>query len=297
MTHTAYFDVANSLARAALTGTGAPALSGKLLTHLKLIARCFVGDTIVTVDTGTAAFLILAKTSASGEASLIDTTAVLDDSDPDEPEYVFEWNPADSIQLRAVLDAAADPTQPVELRYEFRFERSGNKGCIGGPIYFQNNFFRPETEAPEATLNSSWTTLKARIVAGDNVTLDTDDDEQTITINAAASGSGSGDVSGPASATNGALALYDGTTGKLLKVGGVPGGAALLNVGSIAGTVAAGDDARLSDARTPTAHTHLLANITDLPASLCLCAVSADGIFLEFRNLAGVLIGKCLLNA
>jgi hypothetical protein len=34
------------------------------------------------------------------------------------------------------------------------------------------------------------------------------------------------------------------------------GGAAVLNVGTAAGTVAAGDDARLSDARTPTAHTH-----------------------------------------
>jgi hypothetical protein len=34
------------------------------------------------------------------------------------------------------------------------------------------------------------------------------------------------------------------------------GGAATLNVGTAAGTVAAGDDSRLSDARTPTAHTH-----------------------------------------
>jgi hypothetical protein len=34
------------------------------------------------------------------------------------------------------------------------------------------------------------------------------------------------------------------------------GGAATLNVGTTGGTVAAGDDARLSDARTPTSHTH-----------------------------------------
>ena len=42
------------------------------------------------------------------------------------------------------------------------------------------------------------------------------------------------------------------------------GGAAVLNVGTAAGTVAAGDDARLSDARTPTAHTH--GNITNAGA-------------------------------
>jgi hypothetical protein len=42
------------------------------------------------------------------------------------------------------------------------------------------------------------------------------------------------------------------------------GGAATLNVGTTGGTVAAGDDARLSDARTPTSHTH--GNITNAGA-------------------------------
>ena len=42
------------------------------------------------------------------------------------------------------------------------------------------------------------------------------------------------------------------------------GGAAALNVGTTAGTVAAGDDARLSDARTPTSHSH--GNLTNAGA-------------------------------
>ena len=41
-----------------------------------------------------------------------------------------------------------------------------------------------------------------------------------------AGGGGSGDVVGPASATDGAVALFDGATGKLLKVGGTLGTAA-----------------------------------------------------------------------
>ena len=65
--------------------------------------------------------------------------------------------------------------------------------------------------------------------------------------------SGSGDVVGPASATDGAAAIFDGATGKLLKDGVVLGGAAQLDVGTTAGTVAAGDDSRLSDERVPTA--------------------------------------------
>ena len=40
------------------------------------------------------------------------------------------------------------------------------------------------------------------------------------------------------------------------------GGAAVLAVGTTAGTVAAGDDARLSDARTPTAHNHAASEVT-----------------------------------
>jgi hypothetical protein len=41
------------------------------------------------------------------------------------------------------------------------------------------------------------------------------------------------------------------------------GDAAFKDTGSTAGTVAAGDDSRLSDARTPTAHTHVSSEITD----------------------------------
>lgn len=182
MTHTAFFDVVRQTAHAAINGSQPPALGGKLLTHLKIIAKCFVGDEVIEIDEDTAEFLILAKTDPAGAASLIDTTAFLNTSDPDEPQYEFEWSPADSVQLRAVLDAAADPTQPVELRYEFRFERDGEKGAIGGPIWFLNNFFRPETPAPEATLNTSWEMLKSRLAAGDNVTLAVNDVTKVITI-------------------------------------------------------------------------------------------------------------------
>lgn len=55
---------------------------------------------------------------------------------------------------------------------------------------------------------------KATLTAGTNVSIV--NGNGTITI-AATGGSGGGDVSGPASATNNAVALFDGTTGKLIK--------------------------------------------------------------------------------
>lgn len=39
------------------------------------------------------------------------------------------------------------------------------------------------------------------------------------------------------------------------------------------------------------------ADITGKPASLCFVVVSDDGVYLEFRNLAGTLVGKSILNA
>lgn len=56
------------------------------------------------------------------------------------------------------------------------------------------------------------------IAAGTNVTITTNAANDTITI-AATGGSGTGDVTGPASSTDGEVALFDGTTGKVLKSG------------------------------------------------------------------------------
>lgn len=66
--------------------------------------------------------------------------------------------------------------------------------------------------------------------------------------------SGSGDVSGPASSTTGNFAVFADGTGKELADGGTPGDGAFADFGSGSGDICEGNDARLSDARTPTAH-------------------------------------------
>lgn len=271
-----------------MTGTTPPALGGKLLTHLKIVAKCFSGDSIVTVDEGTAEFLILSKASPSGEASLIDTVAVLDESDPDEPHYEFEWNPADSVQLRAVLDAAADPTAPVELRYEFRFERDGNKGCIGGPIYFLNNFFRPETPAPEATLNTSWETLKSRVLAGTNLTRAVDDEAQTMTFagedseaNAAAIAAHIADLANPHAVSFAQLGSKPTTL-------------------SGYGITDALTDAQIAAGYSPLGHTHAFGELTGKPTTLSgygiTDALTAAAIAATYQPLNGNLTSIAALT-
>jgi hypothetical protein len=70
----------------------------------------------------------------------------------------------------------------------------------------------------------------------------------------------------PASAITGLHAVA--TSGDYTALTNKPslGGAAALEVGTAANTVAAGNDARLSDARTPTTHTHPSGDITGLHA-------------------------------
>lgn len=59
--------------------------------------------------------------------------------------------------------------------------------------------------------------LFAKLVAGAGITLTEQNDGGNETLEIASGGGGGGDVTGPAGATNNAVARYDGATGKLLK--------------------------------------------------------------------------------
>jgi hypothetical protein len=82
--------------------------------------------------------------------------------------------------------------------------------------------------------------LVVSVVAGANITVDNTDPANPIVAAA-------GNVSGPAGAVDNRVALFDGTSGKLIKDSGVVlGNSASRNVGTGAGTVAAGDDSRIA---------------------------------------------------
>jgi hypothetical protein len=60
----------------------------------------------------------------------------------------------------------------------------------------------------------------ALLTAGPNVTLSYNDTANTLTISASGSGGGGGDVTGPSSSVADRIALFSGTTGKVIKDGG-----------------------------------------------------------------------------
>lgn len=88
-------------------------------------------------------------------------------------------------------------------------------------------------------------------------------------------------------AVNSAIAASPSTSRSALGLGN----SAALNVGTTAGTVAAGDDARLSDARTPTTHTHTAAQISDSTAVGRAVLVAADAAAARAATGAGTVSG------
>ncbi len=74
------------------------------------------------------------------------------------------------------------------------------------------------------------------------------------------------------------------------------------NVGTTAGTVAAGDDSRFSDARTPLAHTHSAADIADLGdaatrnvGTAAGTVAAGDDVRFTFQGITGTLYGNAIV--
>lgn len=82
-----------------------------------------------------------------------------------------------------------------------------------------------------------------------------------------ATGAGTGDVVGPAGATGDHVVTFNGGTGKLVKDSGVAIAAVVVTT-----------DPRLSDARTPTAHTHPESDVTGLVTDLAARVTLAQAL-------------------
>lgn len=169
-------------------------------------------------------------------------------------------------------------------------------GTSSGTNTGDQSIFKNVAVAGQTTVVADTTNDTLTLVAGTNITLTTDALTDSVTITASGGG-GSGDVVGPDIATDGAFALFDTTTGKLLKNGSVPGGAATLDVGTSAGTVAAGDDARFTDDRTPTAHAST--HVTGGTDAIQSASSSQDGLATatQIAKLDGIEAGADVTDA
>jgi len=156
------------------------------------------------------------------------------------------------ITIQALIDDGGTPYTLLLLADYFELWEDGSSAADPPP---ENQGTAATLDDVEALLNERQ--LPTGGLAGYRLAKATDDDFDTEWVPA---GSGSGDVIGPASAVSGNLASYDGITGKLIEDSGIA-----------AADVIEEGDARLTDARTPTAHasTHATAGSDPLaPADI-----------------------------
>jgi hypothetical protein len=281
VTHTVFIDLDSHLETASASGTAAPDVPLKHLTNQTLAFAFHSGGTVEAV-TGWDSGRVIVKAAPTSDVLLLDTTLAATGSTTS-TRYSAEWAAVDcdSAALRTLIGASVEP---LDVFAEIQWTADSGTHAVAFPIQIVPTFNLPEDDPPDPTATASWTWLKARLAAGSNITFSDNDTTQVRTIASSGGGGGGGgstdwgDIGGTlsdqtdlqtalnnkqplaaalttlASATAAGLALMDDADAAAQRTTLGLGNASTLNVGATAGTVAAGDDSRLSDARTPTAH-------------------------------------------
>ena len=282
MTHTVFIDLDNHVATASATGTAAPDVPLKHLTKQTLAFAFHSGGTVSEV-TGWSTGRVVIKAAPTSDVLLLDTTLAATGSTTS-TRYSAEWAAVDcdSAALRTLIGASVEP---LDVFAEIQWTAGSGTHAVSFPIELVPTFNLPEDDPPDPTATASWTWLKARLAAGANVTFSDNETTQVRTIASSGGGGGGGggstdwgEIGGTlsdqtdlqtalnnkqplasalttlSSATSAGLALMDDADNAAQRTTLGLGNASTLNVGATVGTVAAGDDSRLSDARTPTAH-------------------------------------------
>lgn len=149
---------------------------------------------------------------------------------------------ADTVTINATGGGGGSGTvTSVALSAPTGFNVSGSPVTASGTLAlaFANGYSLPP-DANQANWSAAFgwgdhaaAGYEKQLTAGANITIDRTDPDNPV-ISSTASGGGGGDVVGPASATNNGVALFDGTSGKLLKSGAALGTAAFENIGAFA---------------------------------------------------------------
>jgi hypothetical protein len=195
MIHTVFIDLDKEVARAATTGTGLPAVSLKLRTE-QTIAFAFMTDGVVAAVSGWTSGKCVLKETRKSAVLLLDST--LDTSGSGTTtRYKAVWT---ASTLDGPADGALDKfmgetVEPKSCWAEVEWVDASGTHSVAFPISLVPTFNSDEDEAPDPAASASWDWLKARLAAGSNVTLTTNNTLKTITI--AASGGGTwGSITG-----------------------------------------------------------------------------------------------------
>jgi len=162
---------------------GVPALSA-ILGTLFVLRVTFESDNMpVALAAGTTGKLS-AKVPGQedGPAILLDAAWTASGSGA-QTAYTFSVL-ADNVQLRTALGGSASLALTAQVEWQLAAE-SEPRRSVPFPIVVSNSPSREEDGAPDPAANAAWDWIKARLVAGSNVTFSYNEGAKTITVNAA----------------------------------------------------------------------------------------------------------------
>lgn len=128
---------------------------------------------------------------------------------------VLDTNASHYLIISPGSDLSANRTLTVTTGDADRTLTISGDATISGTNTGDQNLFSTIAVSGQSNVVADSTGDTLTLVAGSGITITTDAGADSVTISA--SGGGTGDVVGPSSATDNAIARYDGTTGKLIQ--------------------------------------------------------------------------------
>ena len=161
-----------------------PSLSG-ILGTLFVLRVTFEQDNVpVALPANTTGKLTVKLPGAeSGSPVLLDTSWTLTGSGA-QTSYTFSLL-AESEPLRTALANSAAIALTAQIEWQISSELPHPRKSLAFPITLRNSPSRPGDTAPDPAADAAWAWIKARLVAGSNVTLTLNEQTRTITINSA----------------------------------------------------------------------------------------------------------------
>jgi hypothetical protein len=161
-----------------------PSLSG-ILGTLFVLRVTFEQDNVpVALPANTTGKLTVKLPGAeSGSPVLLDTSWTLAGSGA-QTSYTFSLL-ADSEPLRTALANSAAIALTAQIEWQITSELPHPRKSLAFPITLRNSPSRPGDTAPDPAADAAWAWIKARLVAGSNVTFTLNEETKTITINSA----------------------------------------------------------------------------------------------------------------
>jgi hypothetical protein len=169
--------------RASNVSSAMPSLMGILGTLFELRVTFEQDNVPISLPANTTGKLTVKLPGAeSGSALLLDTAWTLAGTGV-QASYTFSLL-ADSEPLRIALGNNAALTLTAQVEWRLTSEVHPRKS-LPFPITLRNSPSRPEDTAPDPAADAAWAWIKARLVAGSNVTFTFNEEAKTITINTA----------------------------------------------------------------------------------------------------------------